>query len=396
MAFPLDEHVGTRIAAFRKLRGLTQQGLATQASISYSLLTKVESGHKPASPSLIARCARVLCVSVPDLEGRPYIADLQRDRLHELVDPIRAALENWDIELAWDVPARPIDAVRGDVQRLLMRRRVADYAAMARVLPTLVDDLVQLVHVAEDRDRGQVFDLLASAYRCVHTLAYKLGLVDLGTVALDRMGWAAVHAQDPYMPVLHAYLRGQQTFVSGRHEVGLRLVEAGQRGLESTPAGTSGTALMGSLHLQGAMLAARRGDYDQTRERLATAAEIANASGELPDYGLGFGPTNVVAHRIAASLDMDEPGDAIRFGEEFRPPAEWSPSRRGHVWIDLGRANLLAGRPETALACLNQAREAAPQQARYHSSVRETVAALARQKRATMGSLSNYASWIGI
>ena len=51
------EHTGTRIAYHRKRAGLTQRGLSQRMPYSYSLLTQVESGHKPASPDLVATIA---------------------------------------------------------------------------------------------------------------------------------------------------------------------------------------------------------------------------------------------------------------------------------------------------------------------------------------------------
>lgn len=398
MTYAHDEHTGTRIAAFRKLRDLTQLGLAIHAGVSYSLLTKVESGHKPASPQLLARCAKALAVSVPDLEGRPYIADLQRDRIDELIEPIRAALENWDIALDWGLEPRPLAEIHRDVARASGFRRDAEYVLMARELPALIDELVHLSHNTVGEENRRVHELLVGAYRCVHTLAYKVGMIDLGTVALDRMGWSAARAEDHCLEVLHMYLRAQQTFASGRLEVGLRVVEAAQRDLAGAdvPASTSRTALTGALHLQGAILAARLGDHGQADERLSAAGAVAAASGELPDYGLSFGPTNVAAHQVSALLDRDRPVDAIAWGDTVDLPADWSRSRVGHLHIDLARANLLAGKPERALERLNLARQVAPQQARYHPSVRATVSALARQRRSTMGTLANYASWIGI
>ena len=46
-----EDAVGRRIARARKLRGLTQTGLAGRAHVSKSLIAQVESGHKPATPS---------------------------------------------------------------------------------------------------------------------------------------------------------------------------------------------------------------------------------------------------------------------------------------------------------------------------------------------------------
>ncbi|WP_055546520.1 helix-turn-helix domain-containing protein [Streptomyces sp. NBRC 110028] len=101
----IEEHTGARIARTRRERGLTQQGLAMRANVSKSLLSKVECGQKPASPSLIATCARALSVTTSDLLGQPYTQELRRERLDEVIQPIRVSMENWDIPLDWQVPA---------------------------------------------------------------------------------------------------------------------------------------------------------------------------------------------------------------------------------------------------------------------------------------------------
>ncbi|HWR46835.1 MAG TPA: helix-turn-helix transcriptional regulator, partial [Pseudonocardiaceae bacterium] len=70
-----DQHpsrMGVRIAELRKIHGATQQALALRATVSYSLLRKVERGERPASPSFIAAIARALSVSVLDITEQPY------------------------------------------------------------------------------------------------------------------------------------------------------------------------------------------------------------------------------------------------------------------------------------------------------------------------------------
>ncbi|WP_040832869.1 helix-turn-helix domain-containing protein [Nocardia brevicatena] len=64
--------IGDRVAELRKIRGITQHGLARQASVSYSLLRKVERGERPASPTFVAAVARALSVSVTDITEQPY------------------------------------------------------------------------------------------------------------------------------------------------------------------------------------------------------------------------------------------------------------------------------------------------------------------------------------
>ena len=67
-----EDRIGARVAAIRKLRGLTGRELARRASVSYSLLAKVESGAAPATPAFIGAVARALRVDVPKITGQPY------------------------------------------------------------------------------------------------------------------------------------------------------------------------------------------------------------------------------------------------------------------------------------------------------------------------------------
>jgi transcriptional regulator with XRE-family HTH domain len=72
---PPDQHpfrIGLRIARLRKIHGLTRRLLAARANVSYSLLSKIERGDQPASPSFTAAIARALEVNVVDLTEQPY------------------------------------------------------------------------------------------------------------------------------------------------------------------------------------------------------------------------------------------------------------------------------------------------------------------------------------
>lgn len=93
------ERVGTRVAAIRKTRGWTARELARRAAVSYSLLTKVESGAVPASPAFIGAVARALRVDVPRITGQPYDDPSSRfAALQEAIGPLRRAV------LAYDLP----------------------------------------------------------------------------------------------------------------------------------------------------------------------------------------------------------------------------------------------------------------------------------------------------
>ncbi|MFI6057853.1 helix-turn-helix domain-containing protein [Streptomyces sp. NPDC051286] len=394
----IEEHTGARIARIRKQRSLTQQGLAMRAHVSKSLLSKVECGQKPASPALVAVCARALGVSTSDLLGQPYAEELRRDRMDALIQPIREGLENWDVALDWETAARPAELIRADVQRALEQRRQAQYTDIVRDLPWLIDESVQAVHTSTGEEQRLAYECLAESFRCVFTVAWKLGFIDLATVALDRLAWTAPRADEPGLAAMHAFLRAQTTMSSGRYDVGLRVVDRALRDLDGQDARRSAgiEAMRGMLHLRAAVIAGRMKDRDQADARLAEARSLARTTGELPDFGVTWGPVNVGVHAVAIASEMNDFGRAIELAEDVRIPRGWTRSRAGHHWMDLGRSHAWACHPEEALDCLHQARRIAPQQTRYHPTVRDTVLALKRQERARNSSLAQYAEWVGI
>lgn len=393
-----EEHTGTRIARYRKQRGLLQQGLALRANVSKSLLSKVECGQKPASPAFVAACARALSVSTSDLLGQPYADELRRDRMDELIQPLRAGLENWDIPLDWETAPRPVTLLRGEVKRALAQRRQAEYTEMARTLPGLMDESVHTVHTTSGEEQRQAYTCLAGIFQCTFTLAWQLGCTDLATVALDRLAWTAPRTDEPGWSALYAVLRAQTTLAYGRYDVGMRVVDGALRDLEGQaarrPAGIE--AMRGMLHLRAAVIAGRAKDRDHADARLAQARALAQETGELPDYGVTWGPTNVGVHAVAIASELDEFDHAVALAQEVHIPPGWTRSRAGHHWMDLARAHTWTDRPAEALECLHRARKAAPQQTRYHPMARDTVLTLKRRERRPSGSLAQYAEWMGL
>src|SRR6266702_907975 len=110
------ERIGARVAAMRKTRGWSGRELARHAQVSYSLLTKVESGAAPASPAFIGAVARAMKVDVTRVTGQPYEdPDSRIAALQATIDPFRRALLTYDVPSASDVRPRPLAELRADV-----------------------------------------------------------------------------------------------------------------------------------------------------------------------------------------------------------------------------------------------------------------------------------------
>lgn len=402
-----DEHIGARIAEQRTLAHLTQRGLADRAHVSFSLLSKVESGHKPASPALIAACARALGIESSTLVGQPYAAEQRADRFDAPLAAIRASLENWDLPLDTIAPPRPLHEIAADVQALGEQRRKANYLKAATDAPALIDELVEAAHRNEGRTQERAHRLLSYMYRCVHDVTYKLGMLDMSNTVLARMAYSAERSGDPQMTHLHAYLRAQSCFNTGRHEVGLRLMKRSLAQLEdSTRLGDrSALCIQGNLRLRAAILAARtrpagKAQADEARAQWREAWETAQQlGGDTQNFVLSFGPSNTLIHQVAVEVELGNYGRAVKEASGIRFPrqfAEDHPDRVSHHHIDLGRAKLWTGDREGAFASMVQARQAAPQQTRFHPQVKDTVIALRRADRESSESLANFARWVGV
>ncbi|MGK5547855.1 helix-turn-helix domain-containing protein [Streptomyces sp. URMC 127] len=402
-----DTHIGARIAEQRNIAHLTQRGLADKAHISYSLLSKVESGHKPASPALVAACARALGIESSILVGQPFTAEQREDRFDAPIAAIRASLENWDVPLDPVAPPRALHEIAADVKALGELRRSAEYLKTADKAPALIDELVEATHRHEGRGRERAHRLLAYTYRCVHDVVYGLGHIDLGSAVLARMSYSAERSGDPYMVVLTAYLRAQSCFNTGRHEVGFRLMERSLADVEDDVRRGDRSALcvQGNLRLRATMLAARlspasKSQEDSARAQWQEAWETAERlGGDTQNYVMSFGPSNTRIHEVALEVELGHYGRAVKAAEKMHLPDEFCelyPDRVSHHYIDVSRAQLWTGDRQGAFTSLLRARSAAPQKTRYHPQARETVLALRRADRSSNETLANYVRWLGV
>lgn len=399
MPAPADERIGARIAAARKRAGLTQRGLAMLIPYSYSLLRHVESGHRSASPQLVAAVARALHLPVTSLTGPPM--QLRPDRVAALVRPLREALDLWDLpgpdEYRPFVTVRDLAAGADEVCALVRATRLSHAAAQ---LPALLLDLTM---VCRETPSPALWRALASAYRSTHDVAAKLAYPDLAALALDRMGWAADRAGDAQLAAIRQYKRalGYRS-KDAQHDIGLRMIRVGHATLDQGQGQGQGQgqrevlAVAGQLHLGAAVLAARAGRRVVADEHLAEAGEIAGRTGEAGSvHALSFGPANVLAHETYVRMELRQFDEAYTAARAVRPPRGWAVSRRAGQLVDRARAELETGRTDACLESLTVARRLAPQQTRFHPQAAETVRALLHLRRRSPDRLSQMAAWVG-
>ncbi|WP_025353059.1 helix-turn-helix domain-containing protein [Nocardia nova] len=389
----MGEHVGRRIASERKIAGLGQRQLAARANYSLSMVKAVEQGREVASPGFIAAVSKVLGVDPDRLQGTPYLDTLEEDGPLEGLSELRAVLAEGAYVQALEPPTvadlrAELVAVEDALHNDRTRRALA-------LLPNLIRRLHGAVEDAGDEaERIRADDMLCAAYIAAEGACCRLGYSSLTALVLDRLDTVAARSEDPGYAVRSLMKRSRLLMTHGSTDVAMSLVE---RGLSLVPGSSDGEqVLRGYGHLRAAIVAARGRRLELARDHIAAAREIARPmTGESMLYTTDFGPGNVEIHSCAVELEAGDPGKAARDGADLRMPVDLAAPRAGHHWQDNARAWLMSGKPDRALAALNKARAAAPQQTRLHPSVRETVYGIAAVQRRQSEGLLGFASWLG-
>ncbi|WP_369216618.1 helix-turn-helix domain-containing protein [Streptomyces flavofungini] len=392
-----NDRIGRRIAEARKARGLTQFQLAQRIPCSKSLIAQVERGHKPATPSLTAGAARALGVRLEQLTGQPY-EDPHRGRVHATVPDIRTSMLSWDLPDE-TLPVRCYGELAADVASASALGREGRYARLGRLLPSLLDELSTACHAADGPERERLFGLLAEAYSGVTAIAYAVGLLDLRSQAMDRVGWAARESADPLRVGRTQWQRSTLLLQAAEYDRGMRLLDRVRHDLgeDIGPMDPPTLSVHGATHLRSAMFAARAGNAPTAHAHLDAAGEAARRLGrDANHYGLEFGPTNVAMHRLGVAVELHDGPEVVRVTRRTRLPASVAPVRAGHWYIDAARGWLDHGNREQAFAALQAARRRSPEQTRNHPQVRETLQTLLQLERYGKEPLARFAAWLGM
>lgn len=143
------------------------------------------------------------------------------------------------------------------------------------------------------------------------------------------------------------------------------------------------------LYLRMAVAAARQQDRSTARDLLTQASVAAEELGEDGNFWqTGFGPTNVVLHRVSTALDLGDVPFVVEHGPKVQSnhlPVERTVSHR----IDVARALSYIAEDEAAIDLLLGAEQEAPGIVRHSPPVRETVRAIHRRSPVTTGARSS-------
>ncbi|WP_329447865.1 helix-turn-helix domain-containing protein [Streptomyces sp. NBC_01426] len=387
----MADHPGYRIAARRQSRRMTQRDLAVAAHLSLGMIRHIEQGTRAPGPSALESIAAVLGVDPARLDaGFAGTAH----RVHAMLPSISAVIAGYGIRLA--PPARRREELRREVGTAVAQRLAAQYGLIAGTAPALLRDTLALLHYSAGEQREDAARLVVAAARCADAVAYKYGAHDLSARLIDVMRWAAVEADDAVLWASVAYTSAETYLAAHAYRVGLAALE---QALEASaaPVTSAAAAARGALFMRTAVMAARAGAAEAAYAHLERARVLASGLAEGIYLGTAFGPSSVRIHEVAVavSLGQDHVGRALDVARAWKPGNEVPAERRSGFYVEVGRAQLWAGRPDAAFESLKVARRLAPQHVREHPWAREDVEKIRRIKRADTESLSSFAEWIG-
>ncbi|MGI9001761.1 MAG: helix-turn-helix domain-containing protein [Pseudonocardia sp.] len=392
--------VGQRVTEERKFTGWTQVKLARATNVPVSLVSAVEQGQVPASPSFVSTCARVLGVGVTELLGQPYpCRNRYEHEVHTSVQAIRSELAVSRLEPFDEVPWRSLDELARNVAEVSTLRHSANLHELGAHLPGLLAELRAVVQTLVGIERERAFGLLAETFAAAWQLTCGLGYTDLASLAIERYEWAAAQSGDELAVCVGDYYRAGVLIETADWNYALSLLEKSRQRIELGigKADPVVLSMWGNLHLKSGLAAARAGNRDLADAHLGEARKSAERVGvDRDDYRLCFGPTNVNIWSVALAVEMLDGIEAVKRAENFIIPATAQRERAGFHFIDLTRGHLLHGNKEKAFGALRHARKIAPVQTRYHPMVHETIRIIARQEPRTSDTVREFASWCGI
>ncbi|WP_190121049.1 helix-turn-helix domain-containing protein [Streptomyces inusitatus] len=385
--------VGDNVATLRKTLGWTQSKLAHRASVSLSLLSKIEIGDRPCTPPTAASLAHAMGVPLSVLYGTSLVNTDTAEQVAELRTAIRRYDQPEDMLIS-------VPQLEHDIREACDLRAHTKYRALLDRLPDLINRVTAHAHHAQD---PTAWMRLIEVYGCAYTLAGRLGHADLAELVVARQEWAASRTWSPVGTAVADWGKAGAYQSAGDYSGGMTVVEEAIRKMSrgsQTDDSPAPLVALGSLHLRGVVMASRARDARATEDHARHAQRLAERLGRQDTlvHNLTFGPANTTLHELAAWVELDKPRKAAKMATEIGD-AELpglTPTRIGHFHIDSARAHLAAGDREASLKSLQRGREVAPELLRVHPMSRETMRVLLSLHYRSNPTLTSLARWAGI
>lgn len=342
--------IGWRLRQIRNARRKSLRVVAGLAGMSTTSLWRIEHGECTPDLSEIVALADALGIAPSELVRLPVPApaDGQTDSAIQAVH--LALMATRRRRPAGQV--LPVEALRTRVVATLDAHCRSHGDEVGAALPTLTRDLH--TSIAAGRDVAELLDLavLLHSHATVGWLRVAGAPVELRDQAAELAFQSAEMRDTPEARGLAVWGGLYVMIMAGA-------VDLAQAELDSVNVPTQtpeGMQLAGVLALCRSFLAAAESRPGEQSAPLEYAAELAERTGEVNAYGLGFGPQEVGQWRARTMLEAGDHDLAAHISEGLRPETHPLRSRQADYWVTYGRA--LApqrGRREDAVLAFHRA-----------------------------------------
>ncbi|GAA3230383.1 helix-turn-helix domain-containing protein [Streptomyces sp. XM83C] len=374
---------GQRLQILRQRRGMNRPVLAGLLGKSPSWLKQVETGtlQTPKLP-IILRIAELLRVrDLADLTGDQSMhVDLFVGPGHPRLAAVKAAVDAFPLA-ASDHEAPSTQHLRHRLDRAWAARHEAPNhrEVVGALLPDLIRDAQLAVRQADTAPaRRAAQAVLSEVYSLSQFfVAYQPDSSLLWRVA-ERGMVAAQDSEDPHAIGVAAWLAAQAHRDSGpnHYDAADAVTMEALRYLEPhlPDASDDVLAIAGALQAEAGYTAARRGE---SGEAWGWWDKAEKTSRKLPaDYYhpvTSFSRAIMGAHAVTVAVELHQGGESVRQAARADKTVIKSRPRRARHRIEEARGYQLDGQPDTALATLDKAWEAAPETIQYNGYARRII-----------------------
>ncbi|MFD5709465.1 helix-turn-helix domain-containing protein [Streptomyces pharetrae] len=371
---------GQRMQILRQRRGMSRPVLAGLLGKSPSWVKQIENGLiQPPKLPMILRIAELLRVrDLADLTGDQSLhVDLFIGPGHPRLAAVKAAVDAFPITTDRQAPST--QHLRHRLDRAWAARHEAPNhrEVVGGLLPDLIRDAQLAVRQADTAaDRRAAQAILSEVYSLSQFfVAYQPDSALLWRVA--ERGMVAAHdSDDPHAIGVAAWLTAQAHRDSAHFDAADSVTLEALRYLEpQLPDATDNVlAIAGALQFEAGYTAARRGENgiawgwwdkaDKTAKKLPAAYFHPVTS---------FSRAIMGAHAVTVAVELHQGGESVKQAAKADKTVIKSRPRRARHRIEEARAYQLDGQPDTALATLDKAHEAAPETIKYNGYARRIV-----------------------
>ncbi|MGJ6968785.1 helix-turn-helix domain-containing protein [Streptosporangium sp. G11] len=372
-----DMTIGENVRAARRARGISLEALAGLVGRSKGWLSKIENGRvRLERRSDIAALAEALQVSADFLLGGPA-PEVRPERRHYNLVPLQRILMDAAPDDPPDIPARPVELLRADLDQADMALRHGDYATMARLLPALIGELYVHAAASDEPARSEALKLLVLACGSDGACMLRhLGETNLAYISGERGQQAADLLGDPVWRGAAAYGRAHARSSANKPKplmIAPRIADEVEPHIGDDPFAHQ---VHGMLRLSAALSCEIQGDHRGADDQAREAARLAEPLGDASDAFELFGIANVGVWRTSLAVEAGQPGNALEYAKNVNPRALASDNRRAALHVEKARAHSMLDRGADAVQELKKAERLSPTQVHNHPLIRELVAAM--------------------